>query len=141
MSAEEGGSVAGSNDSGDSAGRASASPSKSLNARRLRMAAESDVQFLANRIAKLKAEEARAKAEIEKTMQKTKEIQSNRKHFETKAVDRLQIREQITSSKKEERVLVSLNKDKQLKAVWVAKQKVLNDRKEACNNLRKQKKR
>eukprot|EP00906_Rhabdomonas_costata_P017400 RCo025110 len=114
-------------------------PSRSLNAKRLRMAAENDVQFLANRIAKLKAEELKAKREIEKTVSKTKEILSNRKTFESRAVDKLQIREQISTSKKEERVLVSLNKDKQLKAIWVAKQKLLNEKKEACSSIRKQK--
>ena len=34
---------------------------------------------------------------------------------------------------------MSLNKDKQLKAIWVAKQKVLNEKKEACTSMRKQK--
>eukprot|EP01012_Entosiphon_sulcatum_P018246 TRINITY_DN2298_c0_g1_i1.p2 TRINITY_DN2298_c0_g1~~TRINITY_DN2298_c0_g1_i1.p2 ORF type:complete len:278 (+),score=117.72 TRINITY_DN2298_c0_g1_i1:226-1059(+) len=117
----------------------SASPSKSLNAKRLRMAAENDVQFLANRIAKLRAEEAKAQKEIDKTLRKTKEILGNRKNFESKAIDKLQIREQIAASKKEERVLVSLNKDKQLKAIWVARQRLMNEKKEACSTMRKQK--
>jgi|Transcript_72088 hypothetical protein len=114
-------------------------PSRSLNAKRLRMVAENDVQFLANRIAKLKAEEFKAKKEVDKTVTKTKEILANRKNFEHRAVDKLQIQEQVANSKKEERLLMSLNKDKQLKAIWVAKQKVLNEKKEACTSMRKQK--
>lgn len=129
---------AGSSGSRDSGGMLSA-PSRSLNAKRLRMTAENDVQFLANRIAKLKAEELKAKREIDKTVGKTKEILGNRRTFESRAVDKLQIREEIATSKKEERVLVSLNKDKQLKAIWVAKQKLLNEKKEACASIRKQK--
>ena len=72
-------------------------PSRSLNAKRLRMVAENDVQFLANRIAKLKAEEFKAKKEVDKTVTKTKEILANRKNFEHRAVDKLQIQEQVSS--------------------------------------------
>ena len=113
--------------------------SRSLNAKRLRQVAENDVQFLANRIAKLKLEELKAKKEIDKTVLKTKEILGNKKQFEGRAMDKSQIQEQISNSKKEERVLMSLNKDKQLKAIWVAKQKVLNEKKEMTANMRKQK--
>ena len=137
LAASNNGSVNGSVRSGSSMSHIS--PSRSLNAKRLRQVAENDVQFLANRIAKLKSEELRAKKEIDKTVNKTKEILSNRKNFEGRAVDTLAIREQTSNSKKEERVLHSLNKDKQLKAVWVAKQKLLNDKKETVNVMRKQK--
>lgn len=115
------------------------SPSRSLNAKRLRQVAENDVQFLANRVAKLKAEEFKAKKEIDRTVVKTKEILANRKAFENRAVDTLQIREQISNSKKEERVLMCLNKDQQLKAIWVAKQKLLSEKKDTCTFMRKQK--
>lgn len=117
----------------------STTPSRVLNAKRLRMVAENDVQFLANRIAKLKAEEDKAKREIEKTVKKTNEILASRNSFEGRAVDQLQIREQTSNSKKEERVLMSLNREKQLKAIWVAKQKVLSEKKEACLSMRKDK--
>mmetsp|Transcript_63477 Transcript_63477/g.113265 ORF Transcript_63477/g.113265 Transcript_63477/m.113265 type:complete len:276 (-) Transcript_63477:1144-1971(-) len=137
LAASNNGSANGSVRSGSSMSQFS--PSRSLNAKRLRQVAENDVQFLANRIAKLKAEELRAKKEIDKTVNKTKEILSNRKTFENRAVDTLAIREQTTNSKKEERVLHSLNKDKQLKAIWVAKQKLLNDKKETVTVMRKQK--
>eukprot|EP01006_Ploeotia_vitrea_P006314 TRINITY_DN12801_c0_g1_i1.p1 TRINITY_DN12801_c0_g1~~TRINITY_DN12801_c0_g1_i1.p1 ORF type:complete len:268 (-),score=67.26 TRINITY_DN12801_c0_g1_i1:162-965(-) len=119
--------------------QAAASPSRSLNAKRMRLAAESDVQFLANRIAKLKAEEEKAKKEIEKTKQKTNAILGSRKQHEAKNIDRLTLREQIANSKKEERVLVSLNKAKQLEAIWMAKKKKLDERREACARMRKEK--
>ena len=54
--------------------RSNATPSRSLNARRLRMAAENDVQFLANRLAKLKLEEYKAHKEIDRTRSKTGEV-------------------------------------------------------------------
>ena len=54
--------------------RSNATPSRSLNARRLRMAADNDVQFLANRLAKLKLEEFKAHKEIDRTRSKTNEV-------------------------------------------------------------------
>jgi hypothetical protein len=114
-------------------------PSRSLHAKRLRQAAENDVQFLANRIAKLKAEEVKARKEIEKTRSKTKEIVDNKVSFKRKMNDKEQIRGQVVNSKKEERVMVSLNKDKQVEAVYLARQRLLRDKQEAVSQLRKQK--
>ena len=34
---------------------------------------------------------------------------------------------------------MTLSREKQLKAIWVAKQKLLNDKKELCQNMRKEK--
>eukprot|EP00668_Euglena_longa_P034672 GGOE01044506.1.p1 GENE.GGOE01044506.1~~GGOE01044506.1.p1 ORF type:complete len:296 (-),score=132.41 GGOE01044506.1:503-1330(-) len=123
----------------DAASVMSSSPSRALNAKRMRMVAENDVQFLANRIAKLKAEESKAKKEIEKTVKRTNEILSSRSVFENRSVDQLQIKEQLVNSKKEEKVVMTLSREKQLKAIWVAKQKLLNDKKELCQNMRKEK--
>lgn len=36
------------------------------------------------------------------------------------------------NSKKEEKVVMTLSRERQLKAIWVAKQKLLNDKKELC---------
>eukprot|EP00667_Euglena_gracilis_P019710 EG_transcript_21187 len=123
----------------DAASVMSGSPSRALNAKRMRMVAENDVQFLANRIAKLKAEEAKAKKEIEKTVKRTNEILASRSTFENRSVDQLQIKEQLVNSKKEEKVVMTLSRERQLKAIWVAKQKLLNDKKELCQNMRKEK--
>jgi len=117
-----------------------AGPSKSLNAKRLRQAAENDVQFLANRIAKLKAEELKARKEIDKTRGKTKEITSNKKVHTNKMVDKTEIREQVINSKKEERVHVSLNKNKQIEAVFLSRQRILKSKKTSVDDLRKLKK-
>ncbi|KAJ9470173.1 hypothetical protein DIPPA_32740 [Diplonema papillatum] len=119
--------------------RSNAMPSRSLNARRLRMAAENDVQFLANRLAKLKLEEYKAHKEIDHTRSKTSEILTNRSRVETNMAQKRDVREQVDYNKRKEAALIALNKEKRAKAIWISKQKLLLDKKESVNTLRKQK--
>eukprot|EP01062_Namystynia_karyoxenos_P010655 TRINITY_DN1377_c0_g2_i1.p1 TRINITY_DN1377_c0_g2~~TRINITY_DN1377_c0_g2_i1.p1 ORF type:complete len:305 (+),score=136.34 TRINITY_DN1377_c0_g2_i1:98-916(+) len=119
--------------------RANATPSRSLNARRLRMAAENDVQFLANRLAKLKQEELKARSEIDRTRKKTQEVLGNRKRFDDSTSERREMQEQTDYAKKKEAALVALNREKQAKAIWQAKQRLILDKKDAVTTLRKQK--
>eukprot|EP01065_Artemidia_motanka_P025625 TRINITY_DN30603_c0_g1_i1.p1 TRINITY_DN30603_c0_g1~~TRINITY_DN30603_c0_g1_i1.p1 ORF type:complete len:297 (+),score=142.24 TRINITY_DN30603_c0_g1_i1:66-893(+) len=119
--------------------RSNATPSRSLNARRLRMAAENDVQFLANRLAKLKQEEMKAKREIDRTRRKTHEVLSNRRRFEDTTTEKKEMRDQVDYAKKKEAALVALNREKQAKAIWMSKQRLLLDKKESVTTLRKQK--
>lgn len=103
------------------------------------MAAENDVQFLANRLAKLKQEELKAKHEIDRTRKKTGEVMGNRKRFEESSTEKREMRHQTDYAKKKEAALVALNREKQAKAIWLSKQRLLQDKKESVTTLRKQK--
>eukprot|EP01063_Lacrimia_lanifica_P020791 TRINITY_DN28079_c0_g1_i1.p1 TRINITY_DN28079_c0_g1~~TRINITY_DN28079_c0_g1_i1.p1 ORF type:complete len:266 (+),score=111.39 TRINITY_DN28079_c0_g1_i1:95-892(+) len=119
--------------------RSNAAPSRSLNARRLRMAAENDVQFLANRLAKLKLEEYKAHKEIDRTRKRTYDIVSNRDRLEEAAAQKREMRDQVDYNRRREAALIALNKEKRAKATWYSKQRLLLDKKDAVSTLRKQK--
>lgn len=113
--------------------------SRTLNARRLRQAADSDVQFLQNRINKLKQEEAKAKEEISVLREKTHEVSQNRQRHMEHTSQRQTLQDQVDYGKRKEAALIALNKERQSKAVWSSKQKVVLDRREAVLAMRKQK--
>ena len=119
-------------------GRAEAQITKSLNARRLRQAAESDVQYLQNRLAKLKHEELRAKQEVQQLRHKADEVTANRERHQKAHSTRLELTDQVDFSKRKEAALIALNKERQAKAVWSSKQRVMVERREAVLNLRKE---
>ena len=54
--------------------RCTATSSQALNARRMRQAVDADVRFLQNRLAKLRAEERKAKGEVDSIKRKTDEV-------------------------------------------------------------------
>lgn len=109
-----------------------------LNARRLRMAAENDVTFLQNRLAKLKHEEMKARAEVSKLKSKTDEVSTNRDRFQKTHSSRQELQDQVDFSKRKEAALIALNKERQAKAVWSSKQRVMIERREAVVNLKKE---
>lgn len=119
--------------------RCSASVSRSLNARRLRQAAENDVLFLQNRLNKLKLEEQKAKAEIDKLRKKTDEVSANRERHNATSSQRRQLLDQVDYGKRKEAALIALNKERQAKAVWSSKQKIMLEKREAVLSMRKQK--
>jgi hypothetical protein len=119
--------------------RCDASVSRSLNARRLREAADNDVKFLQNRLNKLKQEESRAKGEISKLRSKTQEVLSNKERHQEKTTERASLRDQVDYGKRKEAALIALNKERQAKAVWSSKQRVMLDKRESVLAMRKQK--
>jgi hypothetical protein len=119
--------------------RCDASVSRSLNARRLREAADNDVRFLQNRLNKLKAEENRAKSEIAKLRQKTSEVLENKHRHEENTSQRANLKDQVDYGKRKEAALIALNKERQAKAVWSSKQRVMLDKRESVLAMRKQK--
>lgn len=119
--------------------RCDASVSRSLNARRLREAADNDVTFLQNRLNKLKQEESRAKSEIGKLRGKTHEVVNNKERHHEKSSERATLKDQVDYGKRKEAALIALNKERQLKAVWSSKQRVMLDKREAVLAMRKQK--
>lgn len=119
--------------------RCSASVSRSLNARRLRQAADSDVQFLENRLAKLKMEEQRARGEIDKLRKKTDEVKHSHDRYDESLSKRHELQDEVDYGRRKEAALIALNKERQAKAVWSSKQRVMLDRREAVLTMRKQK--
>ena len=119
--------------------RCDASVSRSLNARRLREAADNDVRFLQNRLNKLKSEEARAKAEIQKLRAKTDEVTKNKERHHEKSSERATLKDQVDYGKRKEAALIALNRDRQEKAVLSSKQRVVIDKRESVLAMRKQK--
>jgi hypothetical protein len=119
--------------------RCDASSARAIHARRLRVAAESDVQFLQNRLAKLKYEELKAKTEVQKLKQKAQEVSVNRERYYQSHNNRQDLQDQVDFSKRKEAALIALNKERQAKAVWSSKQKVMIERREAVLNMRKEK--
>ena len=119
--------------------RCDASVSRALNARRLRMAAENDVTFLKNRLSKLKHEELKAKQEVDKLKQKADEVSAIRSHHENTQTERHDLQDQVDYGKRKEAALIALNRERQAKAVWASKQKVMTERREAVLGLRKEK--
>lgn len=118
--------------------RGDAHITRALNARRLRLAAENDVTFLQNRLAKLKHEELKAKTEVAKLRQKADEVSANRERFHNSHSSRLELQDQVDFSKRKEAALIALNKERQAKAVWSSKQRVMIERREAVVNLKKE---
>jgi len=119
--------------------RCTSSLSGSLHASRLRAAVEADVQFLQNGLAKLRLEEERAKADIEQLRNKTHDVgQSKMKHTQTSTM-RKALRDQVDYGKRKEAALIALNKERQAKAVWASKQRIISDRRETVLSMRKQK--
>eukprot|EP00759_Apiculatamorpha_spiralis_P053439 PhF_6_TR6197/c1_g2_i4/m.9318 len=118
--------------------RSMATASRSLNARRLRQVAENDVKFLQNRIAKLKAEEEKARLEIDRTKNKTESVLNNKQSFDTTMTQRKAVKQQVDYNQRKEAALIALNRERQSKAVWAAKQRILMERREAVTNMRKQ---
>eukprot|EP00760_Papus_ankaliazontas_P002090 PhM_4_TR10835/c0_g1_i1/m.9507 len=118
--------------------RSMATASRSLNARRLRQVAEKDVQFLQNRISKLKAEEDKARQEIDVTKKKTDSVLNNKQNFDATMSQRRVVRQQVDYTQRKEAALIALNRERQAKAVWAAKERVLMERREAVTNMRKQ---
>lgn len=111
----------------------------SLSTKRLQVAVDADLQFLRNRLAKLHLEEERAKNDIVQLRKKTVEIsEAKTKHHETSAV-RKALSVQVDYGRRKEAALIALNKERQAKAVWASKQKIMVDRREAVANMRKQK--
>ena len=118
--------------------RSMATASRSLNARRLRQVAENDVKFLQNRLSKLKAEEDKARAEIDRTKSKTEEVLNNKQSFDQTMTQRKAVRQQVDYNQRKEAALIALNRERQSKSVWAAKQRVLMERREAVTTMRKQ---
>lgn len=118
--------------------RGDAHITRALHARRLRLAAENDVTFLQNRLAKLKHEELKAKSEIQKLKHKAEEVSANRDRFVTSHGSRMELQDQVDFSKRKEAALIALNKERQAKAVWSSKQRVMIERREAVLNLKKE---
>jgi chromosome segregation ATPase len=119
--------------------RCTAETSHALNARRLRQAVDADVKFLQNRLAKLRAEEQRAKAEVDSIKEKTAEVQDSKARHEATMSTRRRMRDQVDYGKRREAALIALNKERQAKAVWAAKQRVMQDRRDSVLSMRKQK--
>lgn len=113
--------------------------SRLINARRLRVAADNDVTFLQNRLAKLKAEEAKARNEVQKLKAKTDEVTHARERNEQTGNQRRELQDQVDYGKRKEAALIALNKEKQSKAIWVSKQKTMQSRREAVVQMRNQK--
>lgn len=107
--------------------------------RRLHQAVDADLQFLQNRLAKLRLEEEKAKTDILELRKKTEDVsQAQMKHAQTSTM-RKALSVQVDYGRRKEAALIALNKERQAKAVWASKQRVLVERKEAVANLRKQK--
>lgn len=119
--------------------RCTATSSQALNARRLRQAVDADVKFLQNRLAKLRAEELKAKSEVDTIKKKTQEVADSKHRHEQTMTQRRQMRDQVDYGKRREAALIALNKERQAKAVWAAKQRVMRDRRDAVLAMRKQK--
>jgi hypothetical protein len=119
--------------------RCTATASQALGARRLRQAVDQDVRFLQNRLSKLRNEEQKAKHEIEALKTKTADVSRNKERFEETAVQRRALKDQVDYSRRKEAALIALNKERQAKAVWAAKQRIIQDRREAVLAMRKQK--
>jgi len=118
--------------------RSMATASRSLNARRLRQVAENDVKFLQNRLSKLKAEEEKARNEIERTKKKTEEVLNSKQTFDQTMTQRKAVRQQVDYNQRKEAALIALNRERQSKSVWASKQRILMERREAVTNMRKQ---
>lgn len=118
--------------------RCDAHITRALNARRLRLAAENDVTFLQNRLSKLKHEELKAKQEVDKLKKKADEVSQNRDRHNQTHSSRAELQDQVDFSKRKEAALIALNKERQAKAVWSSKQKVMIERREAVVNLKKE---
>lgn len=119
--------------------RCSGTVSRSLNARRLRQAAENDVVFLQNRLSKLKHEEEKAKREIRRLKDKTQEVSVGRSRHSESTSMRRELQDQVDYGKRKEAALIALNKERQAKAVLSSKQKILMTRRDSVQNMRKQK--
>lgn len=119
--------------------RCTASSSQALNARRLRQAVDADVKFLQNRLNKLRAEEQRARSEVQSIKKKASEVEDSKARHDETMTTRRRLRDHVDYNKRREAALIALNKERQAKAVWAAKQKVMQDRKDAVLAMRKQK--
>lgn len=119
--------------------RCTATSSQALNARRLRQAVDADVKFLQNRLAKLRAEENKAKAEVDTIKKKATEVSDSKQRHEETVTMRRQLKDQVDYGKRKEAALIALNKERQSKAVWAAKQRIMQDRRDAVLAMRKQK--
>lgn len=113
--------------------------SRLVNARRLRVAAENDVTFLQNRLAKLKAEENKAKNEVQKLKAKVVDVSHARERNEQTGTQRRELQDQVDYGKRKEAALIALNKEKQSEAIWTSKQKTMQARREAVVQMRNQK--
>ena len=118
--------------------RCAATPSQALHARRLRQAVDADVKFLQNRLAKLRLEEQRAKQEVTTLNNKASEVQKSHDRHEETATLRRTLKDQTDYGKRREAALIALNKERQAKAVWAAKQRIVQDRRETVLAMRKQ---
>jgi hypothetical protein len=119
--------------------RCTATSSQALNARRMRQAVDADVRFLQNRLAKLRSEERKAKGEVDSIKKKTTEVEDSKRRHEETMGTRRQLRDHIDFGKRREAALIALNKERQAKAVWAAKQRITRDKRDAVMAMRKQK--
>ena len=118
--------------------RCAATPSQALHARRLRQAVDADVKFLQNRLSKLRLEEQRAKQEVTALHNKAVDVEKSQQKHEETANMRRTLKDQTDYGKRREAALIALNKERQAKAVWAAKQRIVQDRREAVLAMRKQ---
>jgi len=105
------------------------------NVKRLKLAAEADVKYLENRLAKLRAEEKAALKEIERTRNQTAEFLSERKAHENREKSRREDARRREVERKRESAKLALRKEEQLQSIWSAKASLLKQRREAVEQL------
>jgi len=112
-------------------------PGRCLTARRLRMLAENDVQFLVNRIAWLKAEEQKAQRDARRTLTKAQELAAQ-EHRQSTEVPVRSPRASSTSAHPPAGDR-ALSRERHQQSVAEAREKVLREKKETVQRLRQEK--
>eukprot|EP00668_Euglena_longa_P035816 GGOE01046021.1.p1 GENE.GGOE01046021.1~~GGOE01046021.1.p1 ORF type:complete len:268 (+),score=84.10 GGOE01046021.1:81-806(+) len=110
------------------------SPARSLNARHLRLMAEHDVQCLAHRIAKLKAEEARAKREIHQAAARERILQEGQQRREERSAADLQRQLNATA----QRETHTQDREEHLRTLLQVRQRLLTEKQEQYQSMRKE---
>eukprot|EP00667_Euglena_gracilis_P023201 EG_transcript_26103 len=110
------------------------SPSRSLNARRLRLQAEREVQCLTTRIARLKAAEAKAQRDLQRAAARARAQQEFRQDQEEWSEAASQQR-QIAAVQQQGR---TRDRQEHLKTLGQVKQRLLAERQETYQSLRKE---
>jgi hypothetical protein len=120
------------------AGSAASQFTTAVAVKRLRKTITGDVEFLKNRVLKLKAEEERSRAEIAKLRGKTDCVSAVRQQHDEAQSQRRALQDQVDYARRKEAALIALGKEQRAKAVWASKQRIVQEKRDAVLTLKKQ---